>query len=172
MTVGVVCEKCNNGWMSALESRTKPYLDSAQYQEVERLREGAARLNMVAVEGIARVAFQVGSPCPLSVNAKPNRTKSHRAMRAITAVCMRGGWTQLASLRSCEVNTRRARANGGIRVNHPSQTLGQLRGLDGCDSVRHRCSSVRAVRARWVRVTRIRPDHPDSPGEGAHPRRL
>jgi uncharacterized protein (DUF1330 family) len=31
----------------------KRFYDSAQYQEVKRLREGAARLNMVAVEGLA-----------------------------------------------------------------------------------------------------------------------
>ena len=29
------------------------FYDSAEYQEVKRLREGAARLNMVAVEGLA-----------------------------------------------------------------------------------------------------------------------
>ena len=27
VTVGVVCERCNNGWMSNLESRAKPYLE-------------------------------------------------------------------------------------------------------------------------------------------------
>jgi uncharacterized protein (DUF1330 family) len=31
----------------------KRFYDSAEYQEVKRLREGAARLNMVAVEGLA-----------------------------------------------------------------------------------------------------------------------
>ena len=28
VTVGIVCERCNNGWMSDLESRAKPYLGS------------------------------------------------------------------------------------------------------------------------------------------------
>ncbi|HUE25465.1 MAG TPA: DUF1330 domain-containing protein [Solirubrobacteraceae bacterium] len=31
----------------------KRFYESAEYQEVKRLREGAARLNMVAVEGLA-----------------------------------------------------------------------------------------------------------------------
>ena len=31
----------------------KRFYDSAQYQEVKRLRKGVARLNMVAVEGLA-----------------------------------------------------------------------------------------------------------------------
>ena len=28
VTVGIVCERCNNGWMSDLEARAKPYLES------------------------------------------------------------------------------------------------------------------------------------------------
>jgi uncharacterized protein (DUF1330 family) len=35
-----------------LDAATRFY-NSAEYQEVKRLREGAARLNMVAVEGLA-----------------------------------------------------------------------------------------------------------------------
>lgn len=43
VTVGVVCERCNNGWMSALEERAKPYLETMLRGRGRELHEGGLR---------------------------------------------------------------------------------------------------------------------------------
>jgi hypothetical protein len=42
-TVGVVCKGCNNGWMSELESRAKPYLETMLYGRGRELHETGLR---------------------------------------------------------------------------------------------------------------------------------
>jgi hypothetical protein len=44
VTVGVVCKGCNNGWMSELESRAKPYLEPMLHQHGRDLYEGGLRI--------------------------------------------------------------------------------------------------------------------------------
>jgi hypothetical protein len=43
VTVGVVCKKCNNGWMSDLELRVKPYLEAMLHGRGRDLHEGGLR---------------------------------------------------------------------------------------------------------------------------------
>ena len=43
MTVGVVCESCNNGWMSDLESGAKPYLETMLRGRGRELHEAGLR---------------------------------------------------------------------------------------------------------------------------------
>jgi hypothetical protein len=43
MTVGAVCGKCNNGWMSDLESQAKPYLEAMLHGRGRDLHEGGLR---------------------------------------------------------------------------------------------------------------------------------
>jgi hypothetical protein len=43
VTVGVVCERCNNTWMSELESRAKPYLEPMLHDHGRLLHEGGQR---------------------------------------------------------------------------------------------------------------------------------
>ncbi len=43
VTVGVVCERCNNGWMSALEDRAKPYLETMLRGRGRELHQGGLR---------------------------------------------------------------------------------------------------------------------------------
>jgi hypothetical protein len=43
MTVGAVCRECNNGWMSELESRTKPFFEAAFQGRGRLLHAGMQR---------------------------------------------------------------------------------------------------------------------------------
>jgi hypothetical protein len=43
MTVGAVCEQCNNTWMSGLESRAKPYLEGMLHGRGRLLHQGGQR---------------------------------------------------------------------------------------------------------------------------------
>ncbi len=51
MTVGVVCERCNNGWMSELESQAKPYLEPM-------LRGHGRALHQAGIETLATWALK------------------------------------------------------------------------------------------------------------------